>query len=276
MNSDFKNKDKFLACITGLPGKSRDADLRIDLKLRGLEYLPDLGVIPKPEDDEVDDFSVAAFGVIRTPMQAGCARAHLNAYKNFLGSDFEFLFVFEDDARLTDEFSEIHVLELMRKRGKGKPLVALLGHKELIYKKTNMRPKFRRVIAPPSTSFGYAINRASACLALEFAEQNGVLGMSDWPPVLVARARFYQWEGAMAACSPGAISTITDLRKGPEVSTGTRLRSTIKFCQLFGTRSLLVLGKMTILRGPILLAREIKRNHLPRPRSKRTIYSSTR
>jgi hypothetical protein len=235
--------------ILGLPGGGRDSKLITTLGELGLAYTNNLGKLPTEQDLGVDIFSRAAFGLDRSPSQSGCARAHIEGYRSFLQSGDDLLIVLEDDAVLTKNF-DVGLINLALSSEDG-PAVLTLGSKTLVLgdNKSQLPKITRRILIPPATSFAYVINRAAAEIAVEEFEKYGLTGMSDWPPALVSKARFFKVQEQMASEDPHAATTISIIGTTQGLPVHERVSAIYAFMGRGALVALKVLFILTVLRS---------------------------
>lgn len=211
--------------VTGLPGKSRDEQLIIELDKLGLRAKREFGVVPNRADERTRYFEDGALG--RRPLMGhlGCRLAHLKAAKDFLTTRAKFLLVFEDDAKLSKHFDIESIQGFMDTCTR--PTVVLLGQKDgtpdFVITRTSPR-NFARIFYGPPYSFAYAMNRSAAELISKGAEKHGPRGFSDWPPELAGNAKFYHSKLDMVSLR-SIPSTISAESATEKVNLGNRVAS---------------------------------------------------
>jgi GR25 family glycosyltransferase involved in LPS biosynthesis len=198
--------------IIKMPGSDRNPGLNQSLDKLGLKYIIQNAVVGNNLTQSELNLRVnlrgceARLGYKISKSAIGCALSHREIYKKALGSNFEWVLIFEEDAILIDLDID-HILEIVNENYKNPVIVQLFSRSARLF-----NPKSKKSIGhgqreifsfmpriPGTGTSAYLINKSALEIALEKEVLNGPADWPDWGHKVIIKG-VYPWMTSESDC----------------------------------------------------------------------------
>jgi hypothetical protein len=195
-----------LIYILGIPNNFRGKDLmmtmqRLDFPCKVVAGL-DAKLLSEFQASEMVNQRAARIVLGReiTIGEACCSLVHLQAYREMLESDKEWVLILEDDALLMGEeikalsfppiVSEPTILKLSSPTPEDSYVERIRTHDDSLISAA----RFKKLRFPTNMAHSYLINRAAAEIAVSKTDKEKIHFTADWPYIWDAKVSFWQSE----------------------------------------------------------------------------------
>jgi GR25 family glycosyltransferase involved in LPS biosynthesis len=203
---NFSGQTIELIYILGIPNKFRGKDLMTTMQRLGFCCKVIAGLDAKLLSDfqasEMVNKRAARIVLGReiTIGEACCSLVHLQAYRELLKTDKEWVLILEDDALLLDEdiralsfppnVSEPSILKLSSPTPEDSYVERMRTHDDYSIEAA----RFKKLRFPTNMAHAYLINRAAAKIAVRKTDKEKIHFTADWPYIWDANVSFWQSE----------------------------------------------------------------------------------